>query len=104
MSSAPSVPGVEVGAPWLGGCKHALTAGALEMLGALAGTFRPRRAEFFMADVEDEPTGRAHRAGARHVGQGVLVRRHFADSLDRFWHAGLAQHSTRRAAPARLLP
>jgi hypothetical protein len=30
MSSAPSVPGVEVGASWLGGCGHVLTAGALE--------------------------------------------------------------------------
>ena len=33
MSSAPSVPGVEVGASWLGGCEHVLTAGALETTG-----------------------------------------------------------------------
>jgi malate synthase len=45
MSSAPSVPGVEVGAPWLGGCGHVLTVGALEMLAALDGTFGPGRAE-----------------------------------------------------------
>ena len=44
MSSAPSVPGVEVGAHWPGGCEHVLTAGALEML-ALDGTSGPGRAE-----------------------------------------------------------
>jgi Malate synthase len=45
MSSAPSVPGVEVGASWLGGCEQVLTAGALELLAALHRTFGPRRAE-----------------------------------------------------------
>jgi malate synthase len=45
MSSAPSVPGVEVGARWLGGCEHVLTAGALEMLAALDRTSGPGRAE-----------------------------------------------------------
>lgn len=33
MSRVPSVPGVEVGASWLGGCEHVLTAGALEITG-----------------------------------------------------------------------
>src|ERR1035438_1836780 len=45
MSSAPSVPGVEVGASWLGGCEHVRTAGALELLAVLHATFGPRRAE-----------------------------------------------------------
>ncbi len=45
MSSAPSVPGVEVGASWLGGCEQVLTAGALELLAALHRMFGPRRAE-----------------------------------------------------------
>lgn len=45
MSSAPSVPGVEVGVSWLGGCEHVLTAGALELLAVLHGTFGQRRAE-----------------------------------------------------------
>jgi hypothetical protein len=46
MSSAPSVPGVEVGASWLGGCEHGLTfsdiiaariqPAAVEMMDALA--------------------------------------------------------------------
>jgi hypothetical protein len=27
MSNAPSVPGVEAGVSWLGGCEHVLTAG-----------------------------------------------------------------------------
>jgi malate synthase len=45
MRSAPSVPGVEVGASWLGGCEHALTAGALELLAVLHGTLGPGRAE-----------------------------------------------------------
>src|ERR1039457_4968858 len=45
MSSAPSVPGVEVGASWLGGCEHVRTAGALERLAVLHATFGPRRAE-----------------------------------------------------------
>ena len=45
MRSTPSVPGVEVGASWLGGCEHVLTAGALELLAVLHGTFGPGRAE-----------------------------------------------------------
>jgi Malate synthase len=45
MSSAPSVPGIEVGAPWLGGCEHVLTAGTLELLATLHRTFGPRRTE-----------------------------------------------------------
>lgn len=45
MSRVPSVPGVEVGASWLGGCEHALTAGALELLAVLHGTLGPGRAE-----------------------------------------------------------
>ena len=45
MSSAPSVPDVEVGASWLGDCEHVLTAGALELLVVLHGTFGQRRAE-----------------------------------------------------------
>ena len=61
MSSAPSVPGVEVGAPWLGSCEHVLTAGALEMLATLNGTFGPRRAEL--------PESRGPR---RRSGRGVL--------------------------------
>jgi malate synthase len=61
MSSAPSVPGVEVGAPWLGDCEHVLAAGALEMLAALDETFGPRRAEL--------PESRGPR---RRAGRGVL--------------------------------
>jgi malate synthase len=33
MIRVPSVPGVQVGASWLGGCEHVLTAGALEITG-----------------------------------------------------------------------
>ena len=61
MSSAPSVPGVEVGASWLGSCEHVLTAGGLEMLATLIGTFGPRRAEL--------PESRGPR---RRSGRGVL--------------------------------
>jgi malate synthase len=61
MSSAPSVPGVEVGASWLGSCEHVLTAGALEMLATLNGTFGPRCAEL--------PESRGPR---RRAGRGVL--------------------------------
>jgi malate synthase len=62
MSSAPNIPGVEAGAPpWLGGCERVLTAGALEMLAALDGTFGPRRAEL--------PDSRGPR---RRAGRGVL--------------------------------
>jgi hypothetical protein len=70
MSSAPSVPGVEVGASWLGGCEQVLTAGALELLAALHRTLGPRRAE--------PPGSEASRS------------RHLADALDRprqaVWH------------------
>jgi hypothetical protein len=45
MSSAQSVPSIEVGASWLGGCEQVRTAGALELLVALHRTFGPRRAE-----------------------------------------------------------
>jgi hypothetical protein len=41
MSSAPSVPGVEVGASWPGGCEQVLTAGALELPAALHRMFGP---------------------------------------------------------------
>jgi Malate synthase len=61
MSSAPSVPGVEVGASWLGSCERVLTAGALEMLATLNRTFGPRRAEL--------PGSRGPR---RRAGRGVL--------------------------------
>ena len=60
MSSAPSVPGVEVGAPWLGGSEQVLTAGALELLAALHRIFGPRRAELpgFRVDRDAELAGR----------------------------------------------
>ncbi len=45
MSSAPSVPGVEAGASWLGSREHVLAAGALEMLATLNGTFGPEDAQ-----------------------------------------------------------
>jgi malate synthase len=45
MSTVPSVPGVEVRAPWQDGYEHVLTAEALEFLAALHRTFGPRRAE-----------------------------------------------------------
>jgi hypothetical protein len=45
MSSAQSVPSIEVGASWLGGCEQVRTAGALKLLVALHRTFGPRRAE-----------------------------------------------------------
>jgi hypothetical protein len=61
MSSAPSVPGVEAGAPWLGGCEQGQAAGALEMLAALDGTSGSRRAEL--------PGSRGPR---RRAGRGVL--------------------------------
>jgi hypothetical protein len=44
ISSVPSVPGVEVGASWLGGCEHVPTAGAPGLLAALHETFGPGRA------------------------------------------------------------
>jgi hypothetical protein len=34
MNSVPSIPGVEVGAPWLDGYEHVLTANALDGHGA----------------------------------------------------------------------
>jgi malate synthase len=75
MSSAPSVPGVEVGASWLGGCEHVLTAGALELLAVLHGTFGPRRAELpgSRAVRDAERAGGAlpeFPAGTRDVRQG----------------------------------
>ena len=101
MSSAPSVPGVEVGAPWLGSCEHVLTAGALEMLATLNGTFGPRRAELpesrgprgragrgvlpeFLADPEDAQLGRWRLAPGladHRVGLG-LVRGEFGSDLE----------------------
>jgi Malate synthase len=45
MSSGQSVPSIDVGASWLGGCEQELTAGALELLAVLHETFGPRRAE-----------------------------------------------------------
>src|SRR5690242_13745744 len=103
MSSAPSVPGVEVGAPWLGDCKHALTAGALEMLAALAGTFRPRHAELFVADLEDKPMPVARIA--RVLGTSVKACGPDATSLMRWtgsaapvWHS-TAQHPEGRSGP-----
>jgi malate synthase len=45
MSTVPSVPGVEVRAPWQDGYEHVLTAEALELLAALHRTFGPRRAQ-----------------------------------------------------------
>ena len=49
MSTVPSVPGVEVRAPWLDGYEHVLTAEALELLATLHRTFGPRRAELLEA-------------------------------------------------------
>jgi hypothetical protein len=112
MSSAPSVPGVEVGAPWLGGCEHVLAAGALEMLPTLNGTFGPRRAELpesrgprrrasrgvlpeFPAGPEDAQQGRwipvARIAQVFDASvQGVPVGYHLGDALGGAGHAGLA--------------
>jgi malate synthase len=45
MNSVLSVPGVEVRAPWLGGCEHVLTAKALELPAKLHRTFGPRHAK-----------------------------------------------------------
>jgi hypothetical protein len=44
MSSVPSVPGVEVGASWLGGCEQVPTAGPPGPLAALHEMFGPSRA------------------------------------------------------------
>src|SRR6185437_16785111 len=103
MSSAPSVPGVEVGAPWPGGCEHVLTAGALKMVAALDGTFGPGRAKFFMADREGEPmpVARIVQVPGASV-QGVPVGRHLADALDGSRQAGLAQHPDGRFGPLAL--
>jgi malate synthase len=54
MRSAPSVPGVEVGASWPGGCEHALTAGPADrkmIINALN-----CGAKIFLADFEDSNT------------------------------------------------
>jgi hypothetical protein len=66
MRSAPSVPGAEVGASWLGGCEHALTAGALELLAVLHGTLGPGRAEL--------PASRAVRDAELTGGRGPNYR------------------------------
>jgi hypothetical protein len=75
MSSAPSVPGVEVSASWLGGCGQVLTAVALELPAALHRMLGPTTVEI------------------------VEAGRHFADAL-----AGSGRrvrHSTRTAALTR---
>src|ERR1039458_2448623 len=59
MSSAPSVPGVEVGASWLGGCEHVRTARALELPAVLHATCARRRAE----RPDSRPIRDAERAG-----------------------------------------
>ena len=72
MSSAPSVPGVEVGASWVGGCEHVLTAGALELLAVLHGTFGQRRAGLSESrGVRDAGPGRP--GGVSEAVQTVLV-------------------------------
>ncbi len=49
MSSVPTVPGVEVRAPWRDGYEQVLTTEALELLAMLQRTFGPRRAELLEA-------------------------------------------------------
>ena len=49
MSTVPSVPGVEVRAPWQDGYEHVLSGAALELLAMLQRTFGPRRAELLEA-------------------------------------------------------
>ena len=60
MSRVPSVPGVEVGAPWLGGCEQVLTAGALEIAGPADRKMVINAlncgAKIVMADFEDSKT------------------------------------------------
>jgi len=56
MSSAPSVPGAEVGAPWSGGCGQVLATGALELPAALHRMFGPAAVE--MADAAFRPLSR----------------------------------------------
>ena len=72
MSSAPSVPGVEIGASWLGGCEHVLTAGALELLAVLHGTFGQRRAELSESRAVRDAE-KAGRGGVPQAVQTVLV-------------------------------
>ncbi len=92
MSSAPSVPGVEVGASWLGGCEHALTAGALELLAVLHGTLGPGRAEL--------PASRAVRDAERVGGAARITGRDEGRAAGRLAdHAGLAQHPDGRFDP-----
>jgi hypothetical protein len=80
MSSAPSVPGVEVGASWPGGCGQVLTAGARELPAAAHRMFGPAAVE--MVDAASI--------------QGVPAGRHLADALAGPGRCGLA--STRMAA------
>ena len=49
MGSPPSVPGVQVRAPWPDGYEQVLTADALELLATLHRTFEPGRAELLQA-------------------------------------------------------
>ena len=110
MSSAPSVPGVEVGASWLGGCGQVLTAMALELPAALHRMLGPATVlviELYGPRIVATTRARmgepmavaciAHVLGAPI--QGVPVGRHFADEL-----AGSGRrvrHSTRSAALTR---
>ena len=59
MSSVRSVPGVEVGVPWVDGYEHVRTAGALEVLATLHRTSGPARAEL----PEARPARAAELAG-----------------------------------------
>src|SRR5437868_231571 len=63
MSSALSVPGVEVGASWLGGCGQVLTAVALELPPALDRMLGPAAAEMAEAALQaaESPSGEAIR-------------------------------------------
>src|SRR6266568_5251527 len=110
MRSAPSVPGVEVGASWPGGCEHALTAGALELLAVLHGTLGPGRAELrasrAVRDAERVGRAWASRCPSRTSRKGSTHRskacRSDATSLTRWTGPGTpVWPSTRTAASTR---
>jgi malate synthase len=73
VRSAPSVPGAEVGASWLGGCEHALTAGALELLAVLHGTLEPGRVELVAGSRSPAPADRKMIINALNCGAKIFM-------------------------------
>jgi len=117
MISAPSVPSVEAGASWLGGCGQVLTAMTLELPAALPRMLKPAAVKMTDAALRAvNPYGprimattwacmgepMAVTCSAQVLGapiQGVPAGRRFTDALAGFGR--LDRHGTRTAAMTR---